>query len=307
MIYRRYLLTEIMVLFLITGLNLACKSETKSPSPYPTVISVKITPENPRTTHDLSITMEGLEGRDLTFKYLWKRTGEEIFGETFKTLDSLNFSKHDTISVVVTPVQGEIMGKPVESDPVVIMNTAPVISLAIIQPQPAYISSQLEVMVDASDEDDDYIVYSYRWIKNDQDIANETANVLSSLNFERGDSIGCEVTPSDREVEGKPFTTEPIVIANSPPSITSQPPSDVVLKDFFTYRVVADDLDQDNLVFSLASSAPEGMTIDPTTGIIKWKIPKDLTGVYPIEIIVSDGYGGRCSQRFNLSIGEDTG
>jgi len=302
MVYKKYLLTEIVILFLITGLNLACESKTKSSSPYPAILSVKITPENPRTTNDLNVIMEGMEGSNLTFKYCWKRNGNEIFGETFKTLRHFNFSKHDTISVVVTPVQEELMGKSVESDPVIIMNTEPIVSLATIQPQPAYTNSQLEVMVEASDDDDDYMVYSYSWIKNDQEITDETSSVLSSLNFRRGDSIWCKVIPSDREVEGRAFTTEPMVIANSPPFITSQPPLEIVLEHFFTYKVVADDPDQDKLVFSLSSSAPEGMAIDPATGIIKWKIPKDLTGIHPIEIIVSDGYGGRCSQSFDLSL-----
>lgn len=307
MLYKKYLLVKIVILFLTAGVIHSCKSETKSSSPYPSVLSVKITPENPRTARDLSIIMEGLEGKDLTFKYLWKRTGEEIFGEAFKTLRSSNFAKHDTITVVVTPVQGETIGKSIESDPVVIMNTSPVLSLAMVRPQPAYTNSQLEAIVEASDDDDDYVVFSYVWIKNGQNIFNETSSLLSSENFKRGDSIQCIVTPSDREAKGKSFTTTPIVIANSPPSITSQPPSSVMLKDSLTYRVVADDLDQDKLVFSLVPSVPKGMAIDPATGVIKWKIPKDFTGVCPIEIIVSDEYGGRCSQRFDLSIGESTG
>ena len=306
MVHKKYLLAEIVILFLITGLNFACERKTKSSSPYPSILSVKITPENPKATHDLNVIMEGLEGSNLTFQYCWKRNGNEIFGETFKTLRHLNFSKYDTISVLVTPVQGEVIGRSVESDPVIIMNTVPIISLATIQPQPAYTNRQLEVVVKASDDDDDYIVYSYTWIKNDQVITGETSSILSSSNFKRGDSIWCKVIPSDREVEGRTFTTEPIVIANSPPFITSQPPSEIVLEHFFTYKVVADDPDQDKLVFSL-SSAPEGMVIDPATGVIKWKTSKDLTGIHPIEIIVSDEYGGRCSQRFNLSIDEIVG
>ena len=305
MMNRKYLLTEILILFLIAGLILSCKGKTKSSSPYPNILSVEIMPESPKTTNDLNIIMEDLEGKNRTLKYLWKRNGEEILGETFKTLRNINFSKHDTISVVVTPVQGEIIGESVESEPVVIRNTRPVITYAMIQPQPAYTNSQLEVIVEASDDDDDYIVYFYKWTRDGKDLPSETENVLSSENFKRGDSIKCTVTPSDRELEGKAFKDLSIVITNSPPVITSQPPSDIVLERF-NYKITADDPDQDKLLFSLSSSSPKGMTIGPATGVIKWKIAKDFTGVYPIEIIVSDGYGGRCSQRFNLSVGKIT-
>ena len=293
-----------VIIFLITGSTPACKKTTNSSSPYPTLLHVKITPENPKTTHDLHVTMEGMEGNNLTLKYYWKRNGKVIFGETSETLDHLNFSKHDTISVAVTPFKGDATGKPVVSDPIVIMNTKPSIYSATIQPQPAYTNSQLEIMVEPSDEDDDYISYAYQWIKNDQEIAYETSNVLSSLCFERGDSIQCIIIPSDRESEGKPFTTDPIIIANSPPLITSQPTSEIIFEGFFRYKVGANDPDQDTLVFSLSPSSPEGITVDPSNGVIKWKIPKDLTGRYPIEIIVSDGCGGRCSQSFNLFIAE---
>ncbi len=307
MIYKKYLLAEILILLLIMGIPLSCKQKTESTSPYPAVLSVKIVPENPRTTSNLKLKMEGLEGKDLTFKYLWKRNGEKIFGETFETLNHINFTKHDTISVVVTPVQGQTVGKPVESAPVVIINTGPKLSSAVIQPYLAYANSQLEVMTRSSDKDEDYIVHSYKWIKNDQEIENENSSILSSENFSRGDSIRCIVTPSDREVEGKAVTTVSVVITNSPPVITSQPPPEVVLKQVFTYTVVADDADRDELIFSLSSSSPEGMTIDPATGVINWEIPKDFTGIYPIEIIVSDGSGGRCSQSSSLSISENTG
>jgi hypothetical protein len=306
MICRKYILAEIvMLLFVIAGLTASCKDKPDSSSPFPSVLSVKITPEDPSTIHDLNIIMEGMEGSDLTFKYVWKRNGEEIFGETFNSLRPLNFSKHDTISVVVTPLQGELVGKSVESSPVVIMNTDPKISSATIQPQPAYTNIELEASIEASDDDDDYLVYSYQWIKNGQKIADETSSVLSSLVFERGDKIECSIVPSDQESEGNEFTTRPVVIINRPPSITSPPPTDIVLEGSLTYQVVVEDPDQDTLAFSLSSSVPEGITVDPATGVIKWEIPKGLAGVYPIEIIVSDGQGGRCSQNFNLTISEN--
>ncbi len=308
MICRKYIFAEtVMLLFVIAGLTASCKDKPESSSsPFPSVLSVKITPEDPRTIHDLKILMEGMEGRDLTFRYVWKLNGEEIFGETFNSLRPLNFSKHDTISVVVTPLQEEVVGKSVESAPVVIMNTKPKISSATIQPLPAYTLSELEVRIEASDDDEDYLVYSYQWIKNGQESADETSSVLSSLNFERGDKIECTIVPSDQEAEGKEFTTKSVVIINRPPSITSQPPIDRVLEDYYAYQVVAEDPDQDTLTFSLSSFAPEGITVDPATGAIKWKIPKGLAGVYPIEIIVSDGQGGRCSQNFNLTISENS-
>lgn len=303
--YRIYgvLLVGVFII-LALGINPSCKRQPENSPPYPATLSARITPENPRASSKLSVVTEEVECENTAFKYCWKRNGKEIFGETVKTLSHFNFSKHDAISVVVTPLQGEAIGKPVESASVVIINTEPIISSATIQPQPSYTNSQLEVKIKASDEDDDLIVYSYQWIKNGEEILNETSHVLSSSCFERGDRIQCRIIPSDREVYGRTFEAETIRIANSPPLITARTQSEIACEGFFMYKINTNDPDQDILALSLSSSAPDGMTLDSATGIVKWKIPKGLTGSYPIDIIVSDGYGGRCSQTFNIYIGE---
>ena len=305
MVARYFFTVHFVIILLAVGGFTACERKPELSSPFPTVQSVKIIPESPRTTHDLNILMEGVEGSNLTLTYKWKRNGQEIFGETFRTLRNLNFSKHDTISVEVTPMQGDVQGNPVESQEVVIKNSKPIINSAVINPQPALTTSQLEVVIDASDDDDDYIVYSHQWFKNNQTRPVGNLEVLTSEYFTRGDTVYCTMTPSDPDVTGKTFTTEPVVIANSPPTISSQPPSEVVFERFFSYEVVADDADQDSLLFSLSSSSPEGITIDPSTGTVRWEIPKGLTGSYPIEIIISDGHGGKCSQTFDISIAEE--
>jgi len=303
--YRIYGVLLVGVFIILSlGINPSCKSQPENCPPYPSTLSVRIMPENPRASGKLSVVTEGVEGENTAFKYCWKRNGKEIFGENVKTLSHFNFSKHDAISVVVTPLQGEAIGRPVESASVVIINTEPIISSATIQPQPSYTDSQLEVKIKASDEDDDLIVYSCQWIKNGEEILNETSHVLSSSCFERGDSIQCRIIPSDREVYGRTFEADSIRIANSPPLITSRTRSEIACEGFFMYKIDTNDPDHDILVLSLSSSAPDGMTLDPATGIVEWKIPKGLTGSYPIDIIVSDGYGGRCSQTFNIYTGE---
>lgn len=295
------LLVSIFIL-LALGMNPSCKNQPEDSLPDPATLTVRITPDNPRAFNRLSVVTEGVEGKRAAFQYCWKRNGKAIFGETSRTLSRFNFSKHDVISVVVTPLQGGAIGRAVESASVVIANADPIISSASIQPQPSYTNSQLEVTIEASDEDGDWIVYSFQWIKNGKEMLNETSHVLSSSCFERGDRIQCRIIPSDREVYGRTYTTETIRIANSPPSITSRVRSEMACDGFFLYKVDTNDPDQDNLVLSLASSAPDGMILDPATGVVKWEIPKGLTGSHPIDIMVCDGYGGTCSQSFIIYI-----
>ena len=60
-------------------------------------------------------------------------------------------------------------------------------------------------------------------------------------------------------------------------------------------QIIASDPDGDTLVYSL-KSAPSGMTIDGSTGLIKWNVPTDFKGKAPFKVVVSDGHGGEISQ-----------
>jgi hypothetical protein len=107
------------------------------------------------------------------------------------------------------------------------------------------------------------------------------------------------LTPSDGETDGKPIILHREII-NLPPTITES------LKhefdgSIFTQRIKANDPDGDALVYSL-KSAPPGMTINDSSGFIKWKVPDDFTGTQSFSVSVSDGHGGEVAQNFNLKI-----
>jgi hypothetical protein len=44
------------------------------------------------------------------------------------------------------------------------------------------------------------------------------------------------------------------------------------------------------------------MTIDPTTGLIKWQIPAEAAGKQRMSIVVSDGQGGRSTYDLEFTI-----
>jgi hypothetical protein len=44
------------------------------------------------------------------------------------------------------------------------------------------------------------------------------------------------------------------------------------------------------------------MTINPSTGLIRWNVPADFKGRAPVTVSVTDGYGGEAMQSFTLEI-----
>lgn len=85
---------------------------------------------------------------------------------------------------------------------------------------------------------------------------------------------------------------------NHHPDITSTPDFVALAGQLYNYQVVATDIDNDALTYSLANS-PTGMTIS-ATGLVGWTPPNQ--GTYPVQIIVKDPKGALVSQAFTLNV-----
>ena len=93
--------------------------------------------------------------------------------------------------------------------------------------------------------------------------------------------------------------------ANKPPTIVSTPLIAATEGVLYTYDVDATDSDGDSLTYSL-TTAPTGMIIDPSTGLINWTPSAGQNGSQTITIQVDDGRGGIATQTFTLSVRSDT-
>ncbi|MCX4026081.1 tandem-95 repeat protein [Endozoicomonas sp. SM1973] len=71
----------------------------------------------------------------------------------------------------------------------------------------------------------------------------------------------------------------------------------------YIYPVIAKDPDNDVLKYELIN-APEGMSIDSTSGQLIWQVTEDKVGTYPVTIKVTDTQGASDQQAFNLTIAD---
>ena len=269
-------------------------------SPALAISSVTINPQNPLSSSTLQAEVKP-QYSDTEYTYRWLQNGEEILHETESTLGGDQFSKGDSIVVEVTAHQNEVSGKAVQSEPVLIQNTPPGMRSFIINPTPAYSTDDLTAHLDVVDADDDYIRIAYQWEKNKEPIAGETGKTLSHDLFARGDKISCRATFSEEETDEVTYQSNVIIIANSGPIITSRLSGNNLEGFSFSYTVVAEDPDGDPLEFSI-DKAPEGMTIDPSTGSITWEPGEDQRkGVYEFEAIASDPEGAKAIQPITLT------
>ena len=94
---------------------------------------------------------------------------------------------------------------------------------------------------------------------------------------------------------------EEITIPNRPPEITSSPVTQATVDELYTCDVEATDTDGDSLTYSL-DVAPEGMDIDPASGIIQWIPSTPQVGSHTVVVQVSDSHGGTDTQTYTVDV-----
>ncbi|BCE00325.1 choice-of-anchor A family protein [Marinicellulosiphila megalodicopiae] len=88
---------------------------------------------------------------------------------------------------------------------------------------------------------------------------------------------------------------------NLAPTITSLPTGNVTAFETYTYQVEATDPEAQLIAYVL-SSAPEGMTIDPQTGLLQWSTDFEDVGVHYVRVIVLDELNASTSQTFDVEV-----
>ncbi|MCI0529007.1 MAG: hypothetical protein L0Y56_16340, partial [Nitrospira sp.] len=162
------------------------------------------------------------------------------------------------------------------------------VSVHLTPPDQVYRGTDITAVPKAVDPDGDEVGFRYQWVINGEENPLENGPVLGGDRFKRGDEVSVHVTPYDQEGDGEVVKPRPVIIPNAPPKITSTPPPMDFKLLTYIYQATAVDADGDPITFSLASVL-EGMTIDPETGRIEWKISRDQEGAHPIEVVAEDG------------------
>jgi hypothetical protein len=233
------------------------------------------------------------------FRHQWFINGTRVEGETHPILAPGVLKRGDRVHAEVVASDGQAESRVYQVAAVVVGNTPPGVNSVKVLPAGTD-RTQFKATVESVDVDNDDIQHHYRWRRNTTVVSEGEQPTLNTQSLSRGDSITVEVTPRDAGGPGSPKLSDPIVLGNSAPSITSTPPVKYE-KGLFSYHVEATDEDKDSLNFELAM-APPGMKIDHASGIISWNIGPDAKGSYRVRVVVQDGQGGTASQDFDIAI-----
>ena len=195
--------------------------------------------------------------------------------------------------VTTTPVSTTV---PNQLKAVEIKNAPPELTKIKIMPEVFKAGDTLYIDAAATDADGDEVTIQYEWTKN-KEAAGQDRQI--GVPIKRGDKIDIKITPYD----GKEYGRSVILhreIRNLPPMIIVDKNSRFE-GNLFTYQVRASDADNDALAYSL-KAAPQGMTVDKSTGLVHWDVPEGFKGKASFTVSASDGHGGEAVQNFTFEV-----
>ncbi|HDH02566.1 MAG TPA: hypothetical protein ENH17_05510 [Nitrospirae bacterium] len=268
-------------------------SQPQKKCPY----TINLIPEDATRNNSITVYVRGANPGDLS--YQWFVNNTEITGANGLVLKYSGLRKHDEVRVKVSAKdRGECL-----SDPLVIANIPPKIQSAKLLPRTPRKGDDLHVEIKTFDGDGDSVTVDYELLINGESIPQRVLDDPGILNgdfIKRGDRVSVKITPADGETNGRAIILASLV-ANSAPVV-----SDELETEFngsiYSARINAFDPDGDSLTYTL-KQAPEGMTIDPETGVITWLVTPDDEGEHDITVSIKDGHGGEIILPFSTTIG----
>jgi hypothetical protein len=255
--------------------------------------SVQITPSAADHNSTLWVVPMGFNLHDAA--YVWMVNDQPVADATSPSfmIRNSDAKRGDEVRVKAT-----VKGRELLSDKVIIGNTPPEWTSIKLMPEVFKPGDTLYVDAAGKDIDDDPVTISYEWT-----IDGQPAGTDKSIGspVKRGDKVSVKVMLFDGQSYSRPVVLER-EIRNMPPTIEA----DNTFKfggGVFTHQCRATDPDGDPLTWSL-KSAPAGMTINPSTGLVSWQVPPDFAGKTSFVVTASDGHGGLATQTFNFTVSE---
>jgi hypothetical protein len=254
-----------------------------------TQLELEITPKEATRSSTLNLISRGFDLSGARIDWL-------VNGTPFTTSVPKQFVGADAAKGDSIQARAVIQGREVLSNSVRILNTPPKIASVKIVPEIIRYGDALGIEAVGSDVDGNSISFLYEWTVNGEPAGNGKS---IKADLKRGDKITVRVTPTDGEANG------PCVILNR--EIANWPPIIVEHKEFssngsvYTYQVKASDPDGDTLTYSVESPM-NGLTIDPSTGLLTWIAPPDFKGDKNITVVVADGHGGIAKYALKFTI-----
>jgi len=164
----------------------------------PVVGEVRIEPKLPYANSDLKAVVKSSDpdGDSINYLYKWEKNGIALSEEDTGILEVNRFKKGDSITVTVTPNDGETSGKPKKSEAILIQNSPPI----IFSSPPTRLDGNTYIyQVKAEDPDNEPIIFALKKAPQRMEIDKETGLIRWEIRKEDQGMQSIEIEVSDSE------------------------------------------------------------------------------------------------------------
>jgi hypothetical protein len=174
-------------------------------------------------------------------------------------------------------------------------------SIEITPPNPTT-TSELTARTNISPVGENNLEFQYAFWVNAEKIKDGPENRLGADQFKKGDYVYVDVIAQKKGKEIFRRRSEMTRILNTSPEIKGIEFPDIRGPGVYQIRVNARDADNDQLAYSLeGDKIPEGISIDPDTGIITCEFNENPPEKVKFFVVVSDNDQGQIKQEVSLS------
>jgi len=264
-----------------------------------------IVPSKPASSTPLNIAYESSNpgGGPLAVTFRWYVDGTVVQDGPSSTLQPGPYRKGMSVYADVALAEQNTGSSALTTPVVVVGNGPPEVTTVVLGPENPAVGVLLSVTPTGIDPDGDPLNYTYLWRVNGKPVeAPDSESTFSTAGLKKRDSVSVLVNCTDGEASGSPVASNTVSMQNRIPKITSSAPLDLTAGRY-VYQVTAKDPDGDPLSYRL-DRYPAGMTIETSSGLVSWELPKGT--VYTgrnevmVAVTVNDGDGGADSQEFTL-------
>ena len=183
----------------------------------PPAVQATLSPESPRSDEPLVVTAAGEDpdGDAVTFDYAWQRNGEDV-APNGPAIDFGDTARDDVWSVTVTPQDGDDPGESVSLSATV-RNALPWAADVAIRPDPPTDLDQARCSAgETGDADGDNVALSTTWFLNGAAIVGLSSPTLDADRFDVGETLACEMVPTDGREDGEAVRSPDAVVVDCP-------------------------------------------------------------------------------------------
>ena len=164
----------------------------------PVVEEVNIEPKSAYANSDLKAVVKSSDpdGDSVNYLYKWEKNGAVLSEKDASILEPNQFKRGDSITVTVTPDDGEASGKPKKSEAMIIANSPPI----IVSSPPANLKGNIYTyQMKVEDSDNDPIIFTLKTAPKGMVINKETGLIQWEVLREDQGKHLIEIEASDPE------------------------------------------------------------------------------------------------------------